>query len=122
MEGGRRDYSFLLSLFYLPPSTFHLLLHNTMDKQRLLIAFFALILIGGVYFYYYVYTIAPSVEVMNPEIRELDSGLAAIRPLNSVELNTSILDNPFFRSLKPLVTPATPEVITAGRANPFLPF
>ncbi|MDP3769828.1 MAG: hypothetical protein U1A25_01350 [Candidatus Sungbacteria bacterium] len=92
-----------------------------MDKQRILIAVFVLMLIGGVYYYYQVYTIAPSVEVTNPEIIELDSQLGALRPLKSVELATSILDNAFFRSLKATVATATPAVI-AGRINPFLPF
>lgn len=94
-----------------------------MDRQRFIIVVLVLILIGGIYYYYQVYSIAPSVEVMNPEIIELDSRLVAIRSLNSVEFDTSVLDNPFFLSLKPIVaTTSTSPAVIAGRINPFLPF
>ena len=91
-----------------------------MDRQRILIIILVLLFVGGAYYYYQVYQPAPVEGEVNPAIADLDTRLAELRPLANVEFNTSVLDNPFFRSLKTVVVTVPPAV--SGRSNPFLPF
>ena len=92
-----------------------------MDWQRTLLIVLVLVVLGGGYYYYQVYNVAPTPEGGNQVVAGIDAKLNDIRPLASVEFDTSILNNAFFRSLK--VIPAPPaSTVVPGRANPFLPY
>lgn len=92
-----------------------------MDWQRTLLIIIILIVLGGGYYYYQVYGIAPTAEGGSPIVIDLDARLNAIRPLASVQLDTSLFNNTFFRSLK-VVTATTGQLVIPGRTNPFLPY
>ena len=92
-----------------------------MDWQRTLWIILILIVLGGGYYYYQVYNVAPAAEGGNPVIAELDTKLNDIRPLASVEFDTSIFNNAFFRSLQ-VITASTTLTVVPGRANPFLSY
>lgn len=92
-----------------------------MDRQRTLLIVLILILLGGGYYYYQVYNIAPTAEGGSQAIAEVDLRLNEIRPLALIQLDTSIFNNPFFHSLRPLAA-ATSSSVLPGRSNPFLPY
>ena len=92
-----------------------------MDLQRILVIILILMVIGGGYYYYQVYNIAPTAEGGSSVVADLDARLNEIRPLASAEVDVSIFDNAFFRSLN-IITATTGFAIIPGRANPFLPY
>ena len=92
-----------------------------MNLQRTFLIVLILIVLGGGYYYYQVYNVAPTPEGGNQALADLDAKLNDIRPLASVEFNTSILNNAFFHSLK-VIPVATTSAVVPGRANPFLPY
>ena len=92
-----------------------------MDLKRIILILVVLIALGGGYYYFQVYNIAPTQEGGSPIIADIDARLNEIRPLASVELDTSIFNNVYFRSLKVITATSGVEVIP-GRTNPFLPF
>lgn len=92
-----------------------------MDRSRIFPIILILMLLGGGYYYYQVYSVAPTTEGGSQVIAEADSRLNEIRPLASVQLDTSIFDNPFFHSLRPLTAAASSSVLP-GRSNPFVAF
>ena len=73
-----------------------------------------------------------SSTLSNPDVLQIEQELADLRRLKDLQLDTSILKNPFLQSLEPLKTPppflpsqtgtTTPSFTTPGRPNPFLPF
>lgn len=65
----------------------------------------------------------------NPDIQRIEQNLADLRRLKDLQLDTSILKNPFLQTLEPPRIPApapggigTSTQTNAGRPNPFLPF
>lgn len=92
-----------------------------MDFQRIIVIIFILIMAGGGYYYFQVYNAVPTPEGGSTVVADLDARLTEIRPLASVELDTSLFDNAFFRSLKPLMATTGPSVLP-GRLNPFTPY
>ena len=92
-----------------------------MDSQRILLIILILMTLGVGYYYYQVYHVVPATSKQNSAVADLDARLNEIRPLASVELDISIFENAFFRSLK-IITATTGERVLPGRTNPFLPF
>lgn len=62
----------------------------------------------------------------NPDVQRIEQELADLRRLKDLQLDTSILKNPFLQSLElprlPSQSAGTTTVTTSGRPNPFLPF
>ena len=92
-----------------------------MDWQRTLLIVFILAVLGGGYYYYQVYNVVPTAAGSNQAVADLDAKLNNIRPLASVDFDTSIFNNAFFRSLK-VIAAATGSAVVAGRANPFVAY
>ena len=94
-----------------------------MDLQRILVIVLVLMVLGSGYYYYYYQSsaVTPATAESNPVIAELDARLNEIRPLASIELDTSLFDNAFFRSLK-IITATTGPAVIPGRVNPFVPY
>lgn len=75
---------------------------------------------------------AKPVASSNPDVQRIKQELADLRRLKELQLDTSILKNPFLQSLEPLRIPppvggqpgatTTPTLTTPGRSNPFVPF
>lgn len=92
-----------------------------MDLQRTSLIIFVLFIIGGAYYYFQVSGTTPAAAGSNPVIAELDAKLVDIRPLAAVAFDTSLFQNPSFRSLKSIMATSGPEVLP-GRQNPFISF
>ncbi len=92
-----------------------------MTLQRIIVIILILAGIGGAYYYFQVYSAAPASEGSSPAVAELDARLNEIRPLASVDLDTSVFNNIFFRSLQPAAV-ATTSAPAPGRINPFTPY
>lgn len=82
-----------------------------------------LVAVLGVGGYFWYVRVPPDSEASstNAAIAEFQEKLGELRRLTSVDLDTSILQDPFFRSLKPETATDT-VLITPGRSNPFVPF
>lgn len=94
-----------------------------MNRQTIMLIVLVIVFgISGFLWYRYLRTRAPATET-TAETRAAAEGLldlTELRRLKTLQLDTSVLRDPFFRSLElPSVTPA-PE-ITPGNPNPFLP-
>lgn len=94
-----------------------------MNKQTIILVVLVIAFGGtGFVWYRYLQTRTPAAEI-SPETRaaaEDSLNLSELRRLKTLQLDTSVLRDPFFRSLElPSATPA-PE-ITPGNPNPFLP-
>lgn len=92
-----------------------------MDLQRIILILLLLTVVGGGYYYFQIYNAESLPEGRNQAVIDLDVRLNEIRPIASVEIDTSLFENTFFRSLKTVVATSTP-VLTPGRKNPFAPF
>ena len=100
-----------------------------MNRQALIIGVIVAVLIGtGIWFFYF-RSPAPAPEVTtvissNSDVQRIEQELANLRRLKDLQIDTSILKNPFLQSLEALSTPQTGTTThpTPGRANPFLPF
>ena len=94
-----------------------------MDIKRIIIVILVIAGLGGGYYYFQVYNTAPAIEGSsdNQVVVDLDTRLNAIRPLATVELDTSIFGNVFFRALQVAIA-TTGQAVVAGRVNPFTPY
>ncbi len=72
---------------------------------------------GGLFFWYS-RPLSPD-KASSPVIRETEERLEELRRIRAIRLDTSVFQDPLFRSLRESDTPSSP-VITPGRANPFL--
>lgn len=91
-----------------------------MNHRTILVILFLLLVAGGGYFWYQYSPSAPEGEAG----KETSSPLAELQRLKTLQLDTLILRDSFFKSLSlpnevsDLINAST----TAGRSNPFLPF
>lgn len=92
-----------------------------MNRQLILIVLLIAVLGVGGYFWYVRVPVNPEGSASNVAIAEFQQKLGEMRRLTSIDLDTSILQDPFFRSLK-LETATDTVLTTPGRANPFVPF
>lgn len=105
-----------------------------MSKQTLIILIILVTLGGaGIWFFYFQSsgpTPATDAEIgasdagnvsSDPDVQKIERELADLRRLKDLQLDTSILKNPFLQSLEafPVQNAGT---TTPGRPNPFLPF
>lgn len=90
-------------------------------KQTLFLIVFFLILVATGFIWY---RSAPGQEGGVSPGGESEIRLTELRRLKTIQLDTSIIRDPFFGSLElPAEAAAAPEGATsAGRVNPFLPF
>lgn len=91
-----------------------------MDRQTLL--FFIIIIVLAIAGYMYFQSGGVVLPASSTEkTAEFEAHLGELRVLTSISFDTSILQNEFFKSLSlPVATSINP--VTAGRANPFLPY
>lgn len=89
-----------------------------MSKQNILIAIIVAALAGTGFLLFRNSGTPPT-----PAESAADSRLSDLHRLKTLQLDTSILQDPFFQSLEvnPVETGRASDVAT-GRANPFLPF
>ena len=94
-----------------------------MDIKRIIIIILIIAALGGGYYYFQVYNTTPAIEGSsgNQVVADLDTRLNEIRPLATVELDTAIFGNVFFRALQ-IATATTGQAVVAGRVNPFTPY
>ncbi len=91
-----------------------------MDLQRIFIIILILVILGGGYYYLSSSFSSSFAPPSAASIAELEARLNEIRSLQSLEIDTSIFDNPFFHSLA-ILPPAPPIKVLPGRLNPFAP-
>ncbi len=62
----------------------------------------------------------------NPDVQRIEQELTDLRRLKDLQIDTSILKNPFLQALEPSRVPTqsigATTTTTSGRTNPFLPF
>lgn len=91
----------------------------SMDLQRIFIIVLILIILG-VGYYYFNFSALSKLPSANKSIVELEARFHDLRPLQSLELDTSVFDNSFFRSLR-VLPPQPSTTVVPGRPNPFAP-
>ena len=95
-----------------------------MNRQTILIVIVILMLAGAAFIWSRYSQTTPVVE----ETEDFDIDISELRRLKTINLDTSVLQEPFFRSLEtPVETVTQPTVPTSpdtktGRTNPFTPF
>lgn len=91
-----------------------------MSRKNIFAILFVLLAAGGGYFWYRYSPSAPEGEAS----KETSSPLAELQRLKTLQLDTLILQDSFFKSLS-LPSEVSSQInasTTAGRSNPFLPF
>lgn len=91
-----------------------------MNPRFIIIALLAAAVIGG-YVVSQQDTSSSVVRVKNEKLNELEARMVDIRILRAVELDVSILEDPFFLSLRP-AAPSVATSVPPGRQNPFISF
>ena len=93
-----------------------------MDRQTIILIVVLLVLGGGGYLWYQSrQTVSSEISEIDTAIVKLEARMAEIRQLKTITLDTSVLSDPFFTSLRD-ITGATTSVAEPGRNNPFAPF
>ena len=111
-----------------------------MSKQTLIILIIVLVFAGaGVWFFYFQSSSSTTTDQAantdtgavyassNPDVQQIERELVDLRRLKDLQIDTSILQNPFLKSLEaPRTisggTGTSTAYATPGRTNPFLPF
>lgn len=92
-----------------------------MVRQNILIIMLIVILSATVYIWYQYLDLGISAPEGEPTTDEFESELQDLRSLNTLQINTGILQNPLLKALEQPPTGTTTRV-RQGRENPFLPF
>ncbi|MBI3420929.1 MAG: hypothetical protein HY006_02595 [Candidatus Sungbacteria bacterium] len=103
-----------------------------MNQQTLIIIVVILLVAAGGYFYVtggqgdLAGVDGQAASISTPDIQRIEAQIAELRRLKTLELDTSILKNPFLLTLTLPATPPTTGTTTTpsgtpGRPNPFLP-
>lgn len=94
-----------------------------MNRQTIILIL-VVILFGGIGFVWYRYlqTLPPEPEIPTETKAATENALnlAELRRLKTLNLDTTILENPLFRSLETTAETFTPD-IAPGNINPFVP-
>lgn len=110
-------------------------------SRKTLIIIVVVVVFGGAGLWFFYFQSSPptdttateqTVSSSNPDVQRIEQELTDLRRLKDLQLDTSILKNPFLQSLEPARIPpppsfqnngsSTPLYTTPGRPNPFLPF
>jgi hypothetical protein len=96
-----------------------------MSRQNILSVIFVLALAGAGYLIFSSFRSSPleneTVLSASSEENDLALTLESLRRLKSIQLDVSVFEDAFFRSLVVPPEPADPD-IQSGRENPFVPF
>lgn len=104
-----------------------------MNRQTLIVII-VVVVFGGAGLWFFYFQSSASTELganisfssSNPDVQRIEQELADLRRLKDLQIDTSILKNPFLQSLEaPRISPPSFQnngTTTPGRPNPFLPF
>lgn len=92
-----------------------------MDRQTIFLIILILALAGGGWIWYQSQQ-QPAIDTAGPtaDIVEIEARMTEIRRLKNATLDTTILQDPLFKSLKDITATSGPTV-SPGRINPFAP-
>ena len=103
-----------------------------MSRQNLIILIIVLVFAGAGIWFFYFQSSSPAADQAadtssDPDVQHVEQELVNLRRLKDLRLDTSILQNPFLKSLEvprtiSQKTGTSTAYATPGRSNPFLPF
>ena len=92
-----------------------------MDSRNIVLIILILAITIGGYVWYTRQTVDVQATLQSDTVLQFERALVDMRRLKEVTLDTSVLSDPFFRSLI-IPTPVPDPSVIPGRPNPFLPF